>query len=432
MNFPLPTVLVVSINAWRENSGINTLMNIFSVWDPARLSQIYTRAELPATTVCDRFFQISESRVLRSVYKRRTKTGAEVRPVPATETVNREAAREQARYRKGGHSVWLQIARELVWKLGRWKTPELDAFVADVRPDVLFFPVYPTVYMGWLQLYVQKRTKKPSVCYLSDDNYSYRAVGKNPLKCLHRAALRRVVRRLVKGSRQVFVITPKQKEEYDRLFGVSCTVITKGIDYTDRVYTPMVPHVPIRMVYTGKLIIGRGETLAMIAHALGTINADATHITLDIYTTDALTDKQRAMLNRNGSTVRGALSLEEARRVQAEADVLVFVEGLSRRHRHAARLSFSTKLTDYFAAGKCIFAVGDADIAPMDYLRREDAALVASTEADILNHLNRLVEDPTLVDTYGRQAFACGLRNHESRMVSERFCAKMLEAAETS
>lgn len=431
-----PKVLVVSINAWRENSGINTLMNIFSGWDPARLSQIYTRAELPATKVCERFFQISESRVLRSVYKHRTVTGREVQAEAITtgETiaVNEEAKAEQARYRKGGHSSVLRIAREFVWKLGRWKTEELDAYVTDVDPDVLFFPVYPTVYMGRIQLHVLKKTKKPVVLYISDDNYSYRAVGGDLLMRFHRFFLRRVVRKLVKNSRQVMVIAPKQKEEYDRLFGIDCTVITKGIDYTDCAYTPILPHTPVRMVYTGKLIIGRWESLALIADAMEALNRDTTRVTLDIYTTDTLTDEQSAALNRGGCTVRGAVTLEEARRVQSEADVCVFVEALSRRHRDTARLSFSTKLTDYFLAGKCILAVGGEEIAPIDYLRREDAGLVASSAEEIASALGRLVADPTLADAYGQKAFECGRRNHESSMIRELFNRKMQEAADTA
>ncbi len=436
MDQSLPKVLVVSINAWRENSGINTLMNIFSTWEPACLAQVYTRADRPATTVASRFFRISESRVLRSVYRRGTKTGAEVQPeLPAAPTAapDAEADREHARYRKSGRSGWLRLAREMVWRLGRWKTPELDAFVADVDPDVLFFPIYPTVYMGRLQLYIRKRTQKPVVCYISDDNYSYRAVS-GLAERIHRFFLRRVVKKLMTSAEQVLVIAPKQKEEYDRLFGIDCAIITKGIDYTGRTYTPLVPHTPIRMVYTGKLIIGRGHTLSQLAAALAAINTDpaAPRITLDIYTTDTLTEKQMAALSRNGCAVRGALSLEESRRVQAEADVLVFVEGLERRYRNAARLSFSTKLTDYFAAGKCILAIGGADIAPIDYLVREDAGLVASSVAEMRAVLSRLAEDPTLVDAYGRKAFECGLRNHEAAAVSARFRACMLEAADPS
>ena len=75
----------------------------------------------------------------------------------------------------------LSFVRELVWKFGKWKTKELDEFIENVNADVLFMPIYPTVYMGRLQKYVMKKTGKPVVSYIADDNYSYKAVPKNPI-----------------------------------------------------------------------------------------------------------------------------------------------------------------------------------------------------------------------------------------------------------
>ena len=70
-----PKVLVVGINPWKDNTGINTLINFFSEWDKNSLAHIYTRAGLPNIVICDKFFRISEPKVLRSVFKRKMKTG---------------------------------------------------------------------------------------------------------------------------------------------------------------------------------------------------------------------------------------------------------------------------------------------------------------------------------------------------------------------
>ncbi len=40
MTNPLPKVLVASTNAWRDNTGISTLIELFKVWDPDRLAQV--------------------------------------------------------------------------------------------------------------------------------------------------------------------------------------------------------------------------------------------------------------------------------------------------------------------------------------------------------------------------------------------------------
>ena len=70
-----PKVLVVTTNAWRDNTGINTLIEFFKCWNPDRIAQIYTKSTLPKTTVCNKFFSISENAVMRSVMNRSITTG---------------------------------------------------------------------------------------------------------------------------------------------------------------------------------------------------------------------------------------------------------------------------------------------------------------------------------------------------------------------
>ena len=71
---PLPKVLSVNINVWRDDSAIRTLPEIFACWDKERLAQIYTRAGVPSTKVCDEFLRINENAIIKSIYKRNVRT----------------------------------------------------------------------------------------------------------------------------------------------------------------------------------------------------------------------------------------------------------------------------------------------------------------------------------------------------------------------
>lgn len=415
MSLDFPKVLVVSINAWRDNTGINTLIELFKEWDKDRLAQIYTRSALPKTKICDRFFQIAENKVMRSTIKRKTITGKVVNnETNIAEADMKAVGGEEKLYKKArSKNSWLlAISREVVWKLGKWKTKEFDGFLDSFNPDVLFLPIYPTVYMNVLQNYIIKKTKKPAVCFIGDDNYTYKTGGVNPLFYIHRFFLRKAVRKVVKACSKMFVIAPKQKEEYDRIFGVDSIVLTKGIDYSGIEYKKKPVSQPIKMVYTGKLIIGRWKSLASIAEALGNINKDSLRITLDIYTADEVKPSILKKLNINGSKIRGAVPLKEVAGIQADSDIVVFVESLDWRYRNAARLSFSTKLTDYLKSGKCIFAVGDKDIAPIDYLVKNECAVIATNYIDIEKKLTMLTENPDIIGDYGLKAFECGKKNH--------------------
>ena len=420
-----PKVLVVGINPWIDNTGINTLINFFDGWDKSSLAHIYTRAKLPNTHICDKFFRISEPKVMKSVIKRNIKTGDEVQNTLETAT---ESVQENQIYGKK-HSELMTLAREFVWLLGKWRTKELDKFLDDFDADVLFFPVYSTVYMNRLQNYIRRYTKKPVVLYVSDDNYSYKSIAKTPISFFSRFWLRTQEKKLFKSASKIMVISPKQKEEYDNLFGTNSVIMTKGIDYSQVTFEEKPLNNPIKMVYTGKLIIGRGISLAKIAEAMGDINKDKTKIELDIYTTDTLTPQQEKELNRNGCSVKGALKLDEVQKVQKEADILVFVESLENKFKYTARLSFSTKITDYLKNGKCIFAIGDKEIAPIDYFNRYDSAITATSYEEIGEKLKMLVENPEIISEYSRKAFECGKENHNKEKMNEIMLNTMKRAA---
>ncbi len=430
-NKEFPKVLVTSINAWRDNTGINTLIDFFKCWDSDKVAQIYTRAALPKTTVCNKFFRISEPVVMKSVLKRKLKTGSVVEnevSVSGEDSATLEEENKLYAKKKSKFSGILGFVRELVWKFGKWKTKELDAFIESVDADVLFMPIYPTVYMGRLQKYVMKKTGKPVVSYLADDNYTFKAVSKNPLSLIHRAWLRKYVKYIVKNSEKLLVIAPKQKEEYDRIFGVNSEVLTKGIDFSQFPYEKKELGNPIKMVYTGKLIIGRWKSLAKIAEALGEINKDGTKIELDIYTTDSLTEEQEKALNRNGCQVKGSLTLSEVHEVQKQADILVFVESLDKKYKNAARLSFSTKITDYLKSGKCIFAIGDKEIAPIDYFNRFDSAITATTYGEIGQRLNEIANTPSIIEEYSIRAYECGKKNHNKTELNQLLIKSITDA----
>ena len=428
----LPKVLAISLSTWRRDSGIHTQTDLFKFWDADKVAQIYLKTDLPNTDVCNRFFQISEQSLIKSVLTRKP-VGREVKNNQTIDSIAIKAIEsERALYKKAHKKKnwFLTVVREIVWKLGRWKTDALDNYVRDVEADVYFVPIYPTVYTGWLQLYIIRKFPKPYVCYLADDNYSYATCGRNPWAWLHRWMLRRVVKELAINCTEMFTITQIEGDETDRDFGTKSVVLTKGIDYTNLKFDNHPPHKPIRMVYTGNLLIGRAYSLVAISKAMEDINKDGIKITLDIYTPTALDKQITKLLNSNGCSLHPPVPLHEVKKIQKEADIVVFVESLEKKHKFDARLSFSTKLTDYFASGKCIFAIGDKAIAPIQYLTQNDCAVICTAYDQIGGRLKKLVNNPNLIIDYGYKAFETGRLNHEESKVKDTFISTICRAAQ--
>ncbi len=431
MSEKLPKILSVSLSTWDDNANVHTQTEFFKYWQKDRVAQIYTKSTLPNTVVCDKFFQISENSVIKSVINRK-RVGRRVENGVCANTAEQKSIEQEKKLYAKGHkkkSWLLTLAREVVWKLGRWKTPELRKFIEEENPDVYFIPIYPVVYMGRIQRYILKKYPKPYVCYLADDNYSY-ANCNSPLSYLHRFWLRKHVRKLAENCTEMFTMTKTEAEDTDKNFGTHSVILTKGLDYTGKEYKSIIPKKPLKMVYTGNLLIGRDSSLVAISKAMEKINRDGVRLTLDIYSPTELSEKAMALLNSNGCTHHGNVSRAEVKRIQSEADVVVFAESLEKRHRYAAKLSFSTKITDYLISGKCIFAIGDKDIAPIRYLKENDAAVISTEYSQIEANLLRLLDDVGLVDIYGKNAFECGKRNHNEELIKNTFVSAFLRATQ--
>ena len=428
----LPKVLAISLSTWRKDSGIHTQTDLFKYYDPERVAQIYTKSDLPNTPVCNSFFRISENEVIRSVYTRKP-VGCRVENGASPDAITQKAIdAEKALYTKAHKkkSWFMTLVREAVWFFGKWKTKALENFILEENPDIYFVPIYPGAYMGRIQLYILKKFPKPYVCFLTDDNYTYKPCGKNPLALLHRFILRKTVKKLAVNCSEMFTITKTEAEETDRCFGTHSIVLTKGINFEGKEYEEKKPSTPIRMVYTGNLLIGRANSLVEISKAMSKINTDGEKLVFDIYSTTVLDQKTMGYLNSNGCHFNGAVPKSEIDAIQQSADIVVFAESLEKNHRLDARLSFSTKLTDYFKNGKCIFAIGDKTIAPIIYLSDNDCAVIANEYDEIENRLTELIGNPELISEYSKKAFDTGKKNHNEEEIKKVFVDAFIRAYE--
>ena len=426
----LPKVLSISLSTWRKDSGIHTQTDLFKYYDPERVAQIYTKSDLPDTPVCNSFFRISEYEVIKSVYKRKP-VGCRVENGASADAKTQKAIDEENALYTRAHkkkSWFMTLMREAVWFFGKWKTKALDTFIREENPDVYFLPMHPGVYMGRLQLYIIKKFPKPYVCYFTDDIYSYKACGHNPMAYLHRFLLRKTVKKLAVNCSELFTMTETQAEETDRCFGTHSVVLTKGINFEGKEYEEKKLSSPIRMIYTGNLLIGRANSLVEISKAMGKINKDGEKLVFDIYSSTVLDEKTMGYLNSNGCHFKGCVPKDEVDQIQQSADIVVFAESLEKSHRFDARLSFSTKLTDYFKNGKCIFAIGDKTIAPIIYLRDNDCAVIANEYGEIENKLTELIGNPTLISEYSKKAFDTGKKNHNEKDIKRVFVDTFIRA----
>ena len=200
-----------------------------------------------------------------------------------------------------------------MWKLGKWKTKELKAFLDDYNPDVLFFPLGSEVYMTRLHRYIAKYTGKPVVSYLIDDTVSFIDFKGSLLSKIRRVFYTRNNKYLLKNSKKVFTMVPKAQKELKDLFGVESTVLTKSVDFSGISFKEAVPVGPLKMIYTGALSIGREEELCRIAEAVAKINSETERLSFEVYSADNPREESLKVLNNGGCRFCGSVSREKSK-----------------------------------------------------------------------------------------------------------------------
>lgn len=417
-----PKVLVSSIDVWNNTSGSDTFPNLLSGYHSENVANIYIRSGVPTSAVAGRYFHIDESSVLRSIFFKKENTGYEIRKSQEAETgtmIQESAAKERARYAFfSKHRFWfLLLMREAAWKLGKWKSQELDDFIDDFKPDLLLFPIESYIHFNRINNYLIEKTKAPAIAYMWDDNFSYKG-HKNVGFLINRFLVRKSIKKILGKVDQVLSISPKMQNELYEEYGINSILLTKGTTVCKSVNEDHNINFPLKLFYTGKLSYGRLNTIQMVSEVVNEINQKDVVIEFDIYSGTKLTERELASLELKGVYFKGSVTQDKVPRVQQSADMLLLAEALSGKHMYDARLSFSTKLVDYLASGKAILAVGRADIASIEYLKENDTALVATSRDELLQIL-KYETDCETIKKYGKRAQQLAEKKHNLYKVQD-------------
>lgn len=410
-------VLVSTVGPWSSKVGSDTMSALMAQYGAENVAAIYIRAAKSDSLSASRYFHIMEGRVMKSIFNRNIITGEEFRAEEINiNKITSDESDENIRYSKFSKYRWglFIFAREFVWKLGKWKSSELNAFLSDFKPEVLVCPIESYIHFNTLNQYIIQMCNPKVIGFLWDDNFTYKQKPFSFWHQLHRVWLRRSVRRMVKQCHTIFCLSPKMKEECDKEFGINTQLLTKPI-FNQGEFKPYKVELPIKVLYTGNLYVGRDKTMKVISDALRLVNKDGIKVVLDIYTKSLLSKRDRANVEiPDICRLHGQIDQNEVFRLQENADVLLFVESLDRKINQEARLSFSTKITDYFRVGKCIWTVGSPTLGPVDYLKRMDASIVSTDKQSVLNTLQQMINNPSLIEEYAYKGFYCGQQNHNS------------------
>lgn len=410
-------ILIITRSAWDDTNSIgNTMSNLFKGYDKEKIANLYLRSARPQNDVCEKYYSISDFDVIKRLLNCKHKVG---RFYYYNQTGNpkRIDSKEESAYTyfRTKKSFLAYEIQEFIWSLGTWKNSDLDKFLDDFKPDVIFSPCFQVSYAHEILAYIQEKTKAKIVLFHADDYLTPDSFTGSNFEINYKKKRAVIIKKSVQNSSINYCISRQQQEEYSIILNREMKLLYKGADFSHPKPRLIERNdKTIRVVYIGSTLYGRWRTLSLLAKAMSDINSEKKTFELHIYSQYQPTDEAlHAMQITGTSSFMGSLPAIDVANKMADADIVLHVESFDKEERLKTRVSFSTKIVDCLHSGRCIMAIGGEEAASIDYLVKNDAAIVAFDEMTINEKLKQIAKNRDLIEEYSEKAWDCGVRNHQ-------------------
>ena len=407
-------VLVITRGSWSRNNNIgNTIENLFSLLPNYDFFNLALKDEEINSDVCQRFFVISEKNMCSHILSK--DVGREIFSQKNNPFFDRKKNIYDYANTKYS-SVFLKIIRELIWKNGKWKNKALDRYLDDIKPDIVFMPVFNCWYPFDVLEYVVNRTRAKVILFHADDNLSIPNDTHGIIFKWYRKVLKRKILKIAQNASNV-AISESMANEYTSICNKPFDIIYKScnnIATHATSYTGDECFKNARFLYTGNVGVGRWNSLILLGKELMKYKDSE----LAIYTANFLSKKQIEELSRIPSVrLYKPVPNNEVVKLQRDADFLVFVESFEEIESDIIKYSFSTKITDYLECGKCIIALGNGKVSAIQYFLKNHAAIVIDKPAEVECVLREFSNQPRKLTEIATSALLCAINNHSPEKI---------------
>lgn len=393
-----PRVLVISHNVFSRSGNMGrTMADLLSCVPPENLAQLYFHSEVPTMDVCGRYFRVTDKNVLRSVVTRkpgyRVYGREDIQPDRASSRTDSGVTAQVYQFSRR-RTPLIYLARNTMWKMGKWNSPELEAWIREFDPEVIFFASGDYVFPYRIVCDLADRLEIPVVMWCCDDYYIGEKNSSSPLYPYTRRHLMKWARRAAERSKCIVTICDKMRADYGRLFKKRAEVIRISAKPNPHV----VPGAERRgIVYAGNLGLNRMEPLLELAKEAKEAGIPG-YDRIDVYSGERDPEKLAKLTEENGIHFHGAVPNEELVQILGRAKYLLHVEAFDENSRIRTRYSLSTKIGESLQSGAVTLCYAPADIASVEYLRQHDAACILDRASQLPQVLRELNENPEHYD----------------------------------
>ena len=382
-------VLVISHNVFSMTESMGkTLTMYFSEFKPEDIAQFYIHPENPTSAVCHNYYRMTDTEAIKSILGLSEGRAFGKNDILCDLKDNTTKKVTQSLYQRARkRTPIIYIMRNMWWGMAHLYNRKFREWLDEFNPDCVFFASGDYVFMYKIARKISQKRNIPLYVSCMDDYYIFNK-NENKLfgKTEHKYFMREV-KKTIRCADKLFCICDKMSEDYHKLFNKDCITIHTPATIDKVLSYPKTN----KISYLGNLGYNRDKQLIAIGKALKELNLCPNHI--DIYSFEIRDEILTNMTQENGIVFHGAVGADEVLKVIGESMAVIHVESFERRDRNSVRYSVSTKIADSLMSGTCIFAFGPKEIASIDYLNQNDAAICCTDSGELIGKLKELISD---------------------------------------
>lgn len=409
-------VLVVSHNVFSDTSSMGkTLLSYFSEFNENNLAQFFIHSEVPTSQLCKKYYRITDSEAIKSIIgikvgKIFSQDEIDTKRVSSrTDTDLKGTLYQKARRR----TPLIYLIRNFWWLLSRWNSSHLQQWLDEFNPDCIFFASGDYAFMYDIARKIAVSRKIPLYIACMDEYYIYNKNEGSFLGKIQHRLFMKSVRKAMNYATSVFCVCEKMSIDYSMLLKKHCITI-----YTSSsISSSLDINKKIKISYLGNLGLQRNKQLIAIGRCLKSLGLEPDHI--DVYSSESRKEIVDEFNEENGIIFHGAVSADKVLQVIGESLAVIHTESFDEKVRRRVRYSVSTKIADSLASGTCIFAYGPEEVASIDYLKNENAAICCTDERLLKESLENLILNNSLRETTIKNALQLAQKNHKPNKTPE-------------
>ena len=409
----MPRLLVISNNCFSEtNSNGRILSELLMDYPKENLAQFFIKEGTPDFSICKNYYLVTDGEVLNSL------KGKECGKVLSDNyDSNNENKKRISSGKPVSKGVAARIARNWVWKIGRWKNKKLNNWIDSFNPQCVLLQSGDTVFMQKFAYSISVKKQIPLIIFNSEDyyfkseNYLGGGIVSGFLYCFFISNYRKHFDKAIKYAAHSVYMCGSLKELYDSRFHLPSTVIMSSTGVKADLPLRKELGNPPKFSYLGNLGLRRYESLVEVAEALNRINS---RYYLDVY---GKTDNKKcieAFENCTAIRYHGFVGYDEVIRIMKQSDFLFHVECFDKEIVKNIKNGFSTKIADSLACGVCFVFFGDKSIEGAKYLIKNKCACVVTDKALLNKKLYEVIDNITIREEYISNALKTVEENHRA------------------